>query len=156
MFLDVTLQPRKIEKQQEEIIKPKYNWVYENNINSGKKLIDLDEPQEFKYDKWRTNSSLSNFNDTLNSAQQMNLNAHLSDKLHYHYLFYSVRKYNRYGKKKTDQEKELEAMLKKQEEAITLIQKYYNFSYKKAAEAYKILTTKQLNYIKSVLIKGKD
>jgi len=106
MFLDVTLKPRKKEEVVETQTK-QYDWRYENNINSGKELIDLDTEQEFKYNKWRTNSSLSMHRDTIDVAQKMNLNHHISDKMHYHFLFNSVRKQKRYGKKKTDAEKKI-------------------------------------------------
>jgi hypothetical protein len=156
MFLDVTLQPRQKEKEQTEVVKLRYNWNYENNINSGKQLIDLDNPQEFKYSQWRTNSALSNHNETLSNVQDMNLNPHLTDKMHYHYMFYSVRKATRYGKKKTEEDKKLEAQINKEEELIKMIQEYYKFSYKKSVDAFKILNKNQLSYIKDILTKGKD
>ena len=56
-MLDVTLSVREESKTEEKKQKPKYNWDYENNINYGKELIDLDKPLEFKYSQWRTNLS---------------------------------------------------------------------------------------------------
>ena len=35
-FLDVTLQPREAKKEQEVVVKPKYDWKFENSINYGK------------------------------------------------------------------------------------------------------------------------
>lgn len=147
-FLDVTMQPREDPKLEEEYKKPQYNWMYENNINNGKNLIDLDKEQEFKYNQWRTNSSLSNFIDTIGFANRMNINHHLSDKLHYHYLFCSVRKKMRYGKKKTDEDKKLEKQLLVEMEEIRLIQEYYKYNIAKAKIARKILSKDQMNYIK--------
>ena len=86
MFLDVTLEPRK-EKKEEQTEKKQYDWTYENNINYGRTLIDLDAPQEFKYNQWRTNSSLSFHQDTIADSTIMNMAYSLDDKLHYHYLF---------------------------------------------------------------------
>jgi hypothetical protein len=153
MFLDVTLQPRKVEVVIEEEEK-RYDWSYENSINSGRVLIDLDKPQEFKYSKWRTNSSLSNHKDTIDAAQKMNQNYHLSDKLHYHFLFYKVRKEKRYGKKKTEAEKKLEKQLEKEAKIISLIQDYYKYNIVRAKEAYKILTKDQIELIRQKQEKG--
>ena len=153
MFLDVTLKPRK-EEVVVETEKKQYDWVYENNINFGKEIIDLDKPQEFKYSQWRTNISLSNHKDTIDVAQKMNQNYHLSDKLHYQYLFYKVRKQKRYGKKKTDADKKLEKKLKQEAEIISLIQDYYKYNIVRAKEAYKILTKDQIELIKQKQEKG--
>jgi hypothetical protein len=153
MFLDVTLQPRKVEVVIEEEEK-RYDWSYENSINSGRVLIDLDKPQEFKYSKWRTNSSLSNHKDTIDAAQKMNQNHHLSDKLHYHFLFYKVRKEKRYGKKKTEAEKKLEKQLEQEAKIISLIQDYYKYNIVRAKEAYKILTKDQIELIRKKQEKG--
>ena len=154
MFLDVTLKPRKEEKKEQEVVKPQYDLRFENNINSGKQLIDVDNPQEFKYSQWRTNLSLSNHTDTLSNVQDMNLNYHLPDKLHYHYLFYSVRKINRYGKKKTEQEKKMERELKKEQELIALVQEYYKYNVVRAKEALKLLSKEQLDIIRKKQEKG--
>jgi hypothetical protein len=148
-FLDVTLSER--EEPKEEVIEKKlqYNWMYENSINNGKQFYNLDNIQEFKYNQWRTNSSLSNFPDTIMDANIMNMVYHLSDKLHYHYLYLSVRKKNRYGKKKTDEDKKLEKQLLAEMEEIRLIQDYYKYNIAKAKTARKILSKDQLNFIKN-------
>ena len=132
----------------------KYNWEWENNINSGKELIDIDSPQEHKYNAWRTNSSLSNFKDTIPQANKMNINHHLSSKMQYHYLFYSIRKQKRYGKKKTDEDKLLEKEMKAEQEIIALIQDYYKYNIIRAKEALKILSKKQIDIIKKNQEKG--
>lgn len=153
-LLDVTLQPRKEEKPEVKVEKPRYNWFYENSINSGKTPINLDEPQEFSYNKWRTNSSLSNHKDTILWANEMNLNSHISDKLHYECLFYAIRKATRYGKKKTDQDKRLEKQLEQELELIHLIQRYYKYNITKAKEVLKILSTDQIELIRKKEEKG--
>jgi hypothetical protein len=153
MFLDVTLKPRK-EEVVVDIEKKQYDWSYENSINSGRVLIDVDKPQEFKYSQWRTNITLSNHKDTIDVAQKMNINYHLSDKLHYHYLFHKVRKEKRYGKKKTDADKKLEKKLKQEAEIISLIQDYYKYNVVRAKEAFKILTKDQLELIRQKQEKG--
>lgn len=146
-FLDVTLEPRVEPKIQEEYVKPRYNWLYENNINSGKTLIDLNKQQEFEYNKWRTNSSLSNHYDTVILANEMNINYHLSDEMHYHYLFYSVRKKNRYGKKKTKEDEALQKQLEQEQKLVHLIQSYYKYNTVRAREALKLLSKEQIDFI---------
>jgi len=118
MFLDVTLQPRKEEVKEEVVAKKSYGFEFENSINMGKELIDMDAPLEHKYNQWRTNVVLSNHVDTLLAANDMNINYHLSDKLHYHYLFYKVKKMKRFGKKKTDADRQREAEIKKEQETL--------------------------------------
>jgi len=153
-FLDVTLAPRKETKPEEVKEKAKYNWSYENSINTGKQPIDLDQPQEFKYNQWRTNTSLSNFVETIAHADNMNMAYHLSDKLHYHYLFYSVRKVKRYGKAKTEEEKRMEKEIKKEQELLALIQDYYKYNIVRAKEALRLLTREQIEHIRKKQEKG--
>jgi hypothetical protein len=154
MLLDVTLEPRKVKKLEVKEESARYNWEYENSINSGKEPIDMDSPQPFKYSQWRTNLSLSNFPETLLHSHMMNMCYHLKDKLHYQYLFHSVRKAKRYGKKKTDEEKRLEKQMEKEYDTILLIQNYYKYSLVRAKEAYKILTEEQIEMIRKKQEKG--
>jgi len=132
----------------------KYNWEWENNINSGKELIDIDSPQEHKYNAWRTNSSLSNFRDAIFQANKMNINHHLSSKLQYHYLYHSIRKQKRFGKKKTDEDKRIEKEMKAEQELITLIQEHYKYNIVRAKETLAILTKEQVDIIRKKQEKG--
>ena len=134
--------------------KEKYNWEWENNINSGKELIDIDNPQEYKYNSWRTNSSLSNHDETIHYANAMNLNYHLSNKLQYHYLFHAVRKKRRFGKKKTEADKKLQAQQKAYDIIISFIQEHYKYSVVRAKEVFKILSKEQIDIIKKKQEKG--
>ena len=134
--------------------KEQYNWQYENSINSGKTPIDMDSPQEFKYSQWRTNKSLSNHSDTIFYANQMNMNYHIKDKMHYLYLFYSIRKQKRYGAKKTEEDKRLEKEAKATEAKLKLVQEKYKYNNKRAKEALTILTSKQLDMIAKEQEKG--
>mgnify|MGYP003349099228 FL=1 len=134
--------------------KEQYNWQYENSINSGKTPIDMDSPQEFKYSQWRTNKSLSNHSDTIFYANQMNMNYHIKDKMHYLYLFYSIRKQRRYGAKKTEEDKRLEKEAKATEAKLKLVQEKYKYNNKRAKEALTILTSKQLDMIAKEQEKG--
>jgi len=153
MFLDVTLQKRAPEVEVEKVKKLAYDWRYENSINSGKEPLSL-ENQEFKYEKWRTNTSLTNHLDTIMDANQMNLNYHLSDQMHYHYLFYSVRKKKRFGSKKSERDKQLEREQKEEADKIALISEYYKYNTVNAKAALKVLTESQLEIIKRRLERG--
>lgn len=130
-----------------------YDWRYENSINSGKEQLKLNE-QEFKYNQWRTNSSLSNYVDTLLYVNEMNMYHFITNQMHYDYLFNSVRKTKRYGKKKTKEDKRLEQEIKKENEKISLIQEYYKYNRIKSKEILNVLNDEQLNYIRKRLEKG--
>lgn len=154
-FLDVTLQVREPEKVEitEEEAELKYDWRFENSINFGKKRLEVGK-EEFKYNKWRTNSSLSNHLDTIMDANFVNMNYHISDQMHYDYLFYSIRKKQRFGKKKTDQDKKLEKLQKEEAKKISLIQEYYKYNTVKSKAVLKVLADSQLEIIRKRLEKG--
>lgn len=152
-FLDVTLQERKETKVEEPTSAAKYDWRFENSINIGAKPLDI-EKDEFKYNKWRTNNSLSNFLDTLFYANEMNLNYHLTDQMHYDYLFYTIRKTKRFNKKKTDSDLKLEKLQEKEKEKISLIQEYYKYNTANARAVLRILDESQLKIIRKRLEKG--
>lgn len=153
MFLDVTLQKRKEVVPEEKVKKPSYDWTFENSINFGRVRLEVDK-QEFKYDKWRTNSSLTNFLDTVMYANEMNTHYDITDQMHYDYLFHSIRKNKRFGKKKTEQDKKMERLQKVEEEKIALIQEYYKYNTINAKAALRVLNETQLDIIRKRLEKG--
>lgn len=124
--------------------KEKYDWRYENSINT-KGYLELGILGEPKYEKWRTNKSLSNHPDTIMEAQTMNMNYHLDDKLHYDYLYYKVRKKKRTFKARGKQGKDADFLL---------VQEYYKYSNKKTHEALAVLTDEQLAVIRKRMDKG--
>lgn len=154
MLLDVTLNER-VETKPEEVKKkkPVYDWLFENSINSGKERLVV-TGQEFKYEKWRTNSSLSNHLDTIMYANEMNLNSIVSDQMHYDYLFHSIRKKKRYGSKKTENDKLLEKQQAEEAELISLISDYYKYNTVKAKSVLRVLTKSQLEIIRKRMDKG--
>jgi hypothetical protein len=152
-FLDVTGKPREIEIELEKTKKSVYDWCYENNINTGKEIL-IAEEQEFRYEAWRTNSSLSNHMDTLFYSNIMNMNYHLRDDMQYAFLFHSVRKAKRYGKKKTEEDKRLEKKLKEEQDKILLIQDFYKYNQTKAKEVLSVLSEQHLEIIRKRLEKG--
>lgn len=152
-FLDVTLEERKEPKVEAAPVAEKYDWRFENSINFGTKRLDL-EKEEYKYSKWRTNNSLSNFVDTLFYANEMNLNYHLSDQMHYDYLFHTIRKTKRFNKKKTDSDIKLEKLQEQEREKLSLIQEYYKYNTAKSRAVLQILNESQLKIIRKRLEKG--
>jgi UDP-N-acetylmuramyl tripeptide synthase len=87
-------------------------------------------------------------------ANQMNLNYHLSDQMHYDYLFYNVRKKKRFGSKKSERDKQLEREQKEEADKIALISEYYKYNTVNAKAALKVLTESQLEIIKRRLERG--
>lgn len=152
-FVDVTLSERKPELPEQETVKLSYDWRYENSINSGTSKLDL-EKNEFKYNKWRTNSSISNFLENIMFANEMNLNMHITDQMHYDYLFYSVKKKKRFGSKKTSRDKEIEKLQKVEESNLAVISEYYKYNMVKSKAALRVLTGSQLEIIRKRLEKG--
>jgi hypothetical protein len=146
-LLDVTGKIRVEPEVEQKAQKKLYDWRYENSINQGKEALVING----EYNQWRTNSSLSNFQECLYHVNEMNMSAHLSNELHYHYLFYSVRKGKRFQSKKNKQE---EADKKAEEALISLIQEFYKYNIVKAKQALKVLTKEQINTIKEKLEKG--
>jgi hypothetical protein len=152
-FLDVTLQQRKDpEPIEEKLTEAKYDWCYENSVNFGKVHLDV-KSQEYKYNKWRTNGSLSNFLDTVFYANEMNMNYHITDQMHYDYLFHSIRKTKRFNKKK-ELDKRLEKLQKEEEQNLSLIQEYYKYNTAKSKAVLRVLTEAQLAIIRKRLEKG--
>jgi hypothetical protein len=146
-LLDVTGNTRVEPEVEQKAQKKQYDWRYENSINLGKEALDIDG----EYNQWRTNSSLANFQECLYHVNEMNMNYHLSNELHYHFLFYSVRKGKRFQSKKNKQE---ETDKKAKEDLLSLIQEYYKYNIVKAKQALKILTKEQISTIKEKLEKG--
>jgi hypothetical protein len=150
-MLNVLLEDRKEPKQEVVTKKTGYDWRYENSINNGKQPLDMSGTLEHKYSQWRTNIAMSNFTDTIDQANKMNLNYHISDKLHYDYMFYSVRKRNRWA---SAVNKEAQKQQEREQELVSLIQHYYKYNVTRAKEALKILTKGQIDLIKKKQEKG--
>lgn len=141
-FLDVTLQPRAEEEQ--EYVKPQYDWRYENSIMANKNYLDIDGVVEFKYDAFRTNRALSNYSDTISFADNMNRAYHLSHKMQYDYLFHGVRKSKRWFKRKK----------KEKNSDFALVQSFYKYNNEKTKQALSVLTKEQIAIIRKEQEKG--
>lgn len=108
-----------------------------NSITYNKKRL-IDDSNEKLYNAYQINKGLSYFKDTIFYAQEMNMNYHLDNLLQHDYLFNAVRKQKRYAK----------WVKKEKEDDVEAIKLYYNYGYRKAQEAYSILSKDQLEYIK--------
>lgn len=151
-FLDVTLEERKEPIIEMELPEEKYDWRFENSINFGRTHLDV-KKEDAKYNKWRTNGSLSNFLDTIMHANLMNTNYHISDQMHYDYLFYAVKKNKRF-KEKDENAKKLEKLQRIEAEKLALVQEYYKYNTANARTALRILSEEQLTIIRKKLEKG--
>jgi len=119
-----------------------YDWSYENSILQTKKYVEPNEKEQ--YSKYRTNTVLSNHIDTVLYANEMNMFPYTSDKMHYEYLFNSIKSKKRFFKRKKQVN----------HQNISLIMEYYKYNKLKAMEASKILNVEQIQTIKEKLEKG--
>jgi len=71
---------------------------YLNDINYGKTNIMVDDITEKAYNPFMVNRGLSYFNDTVLMANEMNMNAHLDNRLQFDFLINIVRKKKRFSK----------------------------------------------------------
>jgi len=113
------------------------------DISSGKKKL-IDSSNEKLYNAFIINRALSYFPDTVFYAQEMNINHHLDNLLQHDFLFHSIRKAKRFSKwSKKDKVSDIE-----------IVQEYFKYSSKRAEEALKILSKKDISEIKKQLEKG--
>ena len=119
---------------------------YLNTINLTKKNLmeDEDHAWEKNYTPFVINKCMSHHIDTVMYANEMNQYPNLDKKLQYDFFINTVRSRKRFspwGKKQTVKD-------------LDLVKKYYGYSSDKAIQALRILTPKQLDYIKDKLNKG--
>ena len=107
-------------------------------------MEDEDPDWEKNYPPFVINKCMSHHIDTVMYANEMNQYPNLDKKLQYDFFINTVRSRKRFspwGKKETVKD-------------LDLVKKYYGYSSDKAIQALRILTPKQLNYIKEKLNKG--
>lgn len=120
-----------------------------NSINQTKKnLMDIDPNCERVYVPFVVNKTLSYIPDSLFVVNILNKMPNLTKKMQYDYLFYSLKKKQRFGKWHKD--KIIDS------ENIKIIKDYYGYSDKKAIEVEKILTQDQINNLKNRLNTGEN
>jgi len=121
---------------------------YVSSINYSKQDLMVntgnDELAEKGYVPFVTNRSLSQFVDTILYSNEMNMRAHLDNKLQYHFLINSIRPKKRFSKwaKRQDSD-DFEA-----------VKAYFNYNNAKTEQAISLLTPDQINIIKKRLITG--
>jgi len=117
---------------------------YLNSINYTKEDLMIDEESEEGYNPFMINRGLSYFSDTVLIANEMNMNAHLDNRLQYDFLMDLVRKRKRFSKwMKPNTSKHLESIML-----------YYNVSEQKASQYLELLSDKQLKFITEKTYKG--
>ena len=110
------------------------DWL--NSINFNKE--DLTEHSK-EYPPYIVNRCLSGHLDCIMFANEMNLHHHLDKDMQYSFYLNSLRKKKRFSPwLRKDMVKDLD-----------YVKRYYGYSNEKAKQALKILTKKQLNFIKS-------
>jgi hypothetical protein len=122
-----------------------------DSINKTKKNL-LEDPEsdpqvtekEYKKFAYVINRIFSRFPDTLYYAQAMNQRSSLDGAPQYLFYLHGVSKRPRYAKGAKDEKPE----------NLDLVKEYYSYSDKKAREALKILTEKDLLYIAARLYQG--
>ena len=114
------------------------DWL--KSINQTKKnLIDIDPSLEKEYPPYVINHCLSGDVDSLMFSNEMNIYPNLDKKLQYDFYINSLRVRSRFSTwLRKDVIKDLE-----------YVKRYYQYNNEKAQQALKILTSEQLNFIKS-------
>ena len=119
------------------------DWL--NSINSTKdNLIDNCIAEEKDYPPYIINKCLSGFRDTVFIANEMNINSQLPNKFQYDFFINIVRPRKRFTP----------WVRKEKIETLELVKQYYGYSNEKAKSALKILTNKQIEFIKQRMNTG--
>lgn len=120
-------------------------WDFTNSINSTKNDMMADDPSTEKaYVPFIINTSLSYFHDTVENANNMNMNSHLDNKLQYKYLLNSIRPRKRFSKwaKRVD------------DESLDAVCTFFQYNRERGKEALKLLSSEQVDQIKKTLEGG--
>jgi hypothetical protein len=119
------------------------DWL--NSINSTKDNLVSDDPTLIKsYPPYIINRCLSSHIDAILFANEMNKNHHLDKDMQYSFYLNSLRKKKRFS-----------PWLRKDKVTdLDIVKQYYSYSNDKAIQALKILSRKQLDFIKQRLETG--
>ena len=115
-----------------------------NDINYGKSNIMVDDITEKAYNAFMVNRGMSYFNDTVLMANEMNLNAHLDNRLQFDFLINIVRKKKRFSKWAKAQISD----------DVEVVKEYYGYSNEKAKQACKLLSSDQIEELRKKVYKG--
>ena len=132
------------EKSFSEKVKKISPFDFANSINFTKETLIVDEATEKEYNPFIVNRAMGFAADTVIPANEMNSRPHIDNKMQYDFLCAVVRKSKRYSK-----------WMKSEEENLEAIQQYFGYSFNKAKEALRILTSDDIEKIKLKLISSK-
>ena len=104
----------------------------------------IDDITEIAYNSFLINRSLSYFPDTVLAANEMNRNHHIDNRLQFDFFINIIRKRKRFSKWfKPEQISDLE-----------IVKEYYGYSNEKARQILTLLSTEQINELKTKVAKG--
>ena len=119
-------------------------FEYIKSINESKKDIMVDDIAEKGYNPFIINRNFSFFNDTVLYANEMNKYHHLEHRLQFDFFINIVRKRKRFSKWfKPEEISDLET-----------VKEYYGYSNEKARQILTLLSTEQINELKTKVAKG--
>ena len=119
-------------------------FEYLTAINDTKKDIMVDDIAEKGYNAFMVNRGLSYFNDTVLFANEMNMKAHVDNRLQFDFLINIVRRRKRFSK----------WMKPETASDVEVVKEYYGYSNQKARQALTLLTPEQIIDIKKKVYKG--
>lgn len=119
-------------------------FEYVNAINTSKKDIMIDDLAEKAYVPYTINRSLSYFNDSILSANEMNKHHHIDKKLQFHFLINIIRKRKRFSKW---DKPELVS-------DVDVVKEYYGYSNEKARQVLPLLSSDQVLNLREKVSKG--
>lgn len=112
-------------------------------INDNKDIM-VDDLAEKAYDPFMVNRSLSYFQDTVLTANEMNINHHIDKRLQNDFLINMVRKRKRFSKwDKPNSNSDVE-----------VVKEYYGYNNEKARNALTLLTSEQIDILRQKVYKG--
>ena len=119
-------------------------FKFTDAINYTKQDIMIDDITEKDYNPLLINRSLSYFPDTVLAANEMNRNHHIDNRLQFDFFINIVRKRKRFSKWfKPEEISDLET-----------VKEYYGYSNEKARQVLTLLSTEQINELKTKVAKG--
>ena len=119
-------------------------FKFTDAINYTKQDIMIDDITEKAYNPFLINRSLSYFPDTVLAANEMNRNHHIDNRLQFDFFINIIRKRKRFSKWfKPEEISDLET-----------VKEYYGYSNEKARQVITLLSTEQINELKTKVAKG--
>jgi len=119
-------------------------FKFTDAINYTKQDIMIDDITEKAYNPFLINRSLSYFPDTVLAANEMNRNHHIDNRLQFDFFINIIRKRKRFSKWfKPEEISDLET-----------VKEYYGYSNEKARQVLTLLSTEQINELKTKVAKG--